>query len=79
MPQAPPLPDDEIGHILRKAWKEQASIGWNHVAMRLSKQWGEAQSKYYYMNPDLRQKKYLSGLNWTKFMIRALVDLSLAM
>ena len=39
----------------------------------------QAQGKYYYANPDLRDKKYLSPLNWTKTMISALCDMSLTM
>ena len=79
-PQSPIFTPDTIGQLAKKAWKEQELIGWMHVAQgRLSKTWGEAQGVYYKMNPELRSKKYLSPLNWTKVMIGALIDMSLTM
>ena len=55
-------------------------MGWVHFAQgRFSKFWGEAQGLYYQMNPDLKVKKHLTGLNWAKVMIGALIDMSLAM
>ena len=79
--QQPPIfTTDKIGRLAKKTWKEQELIGWMHVAQgRLSKTWGEAQGVYYEMNPELRSKKYLSPLNWTKVMIGALIDMSLTM
>ena len=79
-PHSPFFPTSAIGKAVKLAWEEQEQIGWIQVAQgRLSKKWGKAQGMYYYANPDLRGKKYYTALHWTKSMISALCDMSLAM
>ena len=79
-PIAPPFTKDKLGTLVEKAWKTQEAVGWTHfVQGRLSIYLGKAQGEYYHMNPDLNTKKYMTGLNWTKLMIGALIDMALVM
>ena len=79
-PTQPQIREDELGEIVKRAWESQEAVGWVHLAQgRFSKLLGEAQGLYYQMNPDLKVKKHLTGLNWAKVMIGALIDMSLAM
>ena len=77
-PIAPTFTQDTIGKIVEKAWETQEAIGRMHfVQGRISIYWDAAQEEYYKLNSDLKTKKYMTGLKWTKVMIRALIDMSL--
>ena len=78
-PPTPEFPCTVLGETARKAWSDQASLGWiNFAKGRLCKKWGEAQALYYKERPDLREKKYYTAASWSKQIVAALVDMSLA-